>query len=167
MQCHQLCRDVPVNIQDHEFTVDCHVLPICDVDVVLGVQWLKSLGPVLTDYTSLTMKFIYVGKLIELTRECDKTMEQISPSQLRRLVHTGNTSSYFHIQLEPSNTTTPPSPCQIPEINQLLTKCAPLFKPSNTLPPSRPTDHKINLLPNSTHVHTVTPTHKNKKLRIR
>ena len=35
------------------------------------------------------------------------------------------------------------------------------------LPPSRPTDHKINLLPNSTHVHTVTPTHKNKKLRIR
>ncbi|XP_040868642.1 uncharacterized protein [Glycine max] len=154
LQCHQLCPDVPVNIQDHEFTVDFHVLPFCGANVVLGVQWLKSLGPVLTDYTSLTMKFIYAGKLIELTGERDKNMEQISASQLCHPVHTGNTSSYFHIRLEPNITTTLPSPCQIPEINQLLTKYAPLFKPSNTLPPSRPTDHTINLLPNSTPVST-------------
>jgi len=100
------------------------------------------------------MKFIYAGKLIELTGERDKNMEQISPSQLCHLVHTGNTSTYFHIQLEPDTTTTLPSPCQIPEINQLLTKYALLFKPSNTLPPSRPTDHAINLLPNSAPVNT-------------
>ena len=63
---------------------------------------------------SLMMKFIYAGKLIELTGERDKNMEQISPSQLCHLVHTGNTSTYFHIQLEPDTTTTLPSPCQIP-----------------------------------------------------
>ena len=107
LQCHQICPKVPVNIQDHAFTVDFHVLPICDADVVLGVQWLKLLGPVLTDYTTLTMKFIYAGKLIELAGEHDKNIEQISPLQLRRLVHTGNTSSYFHILLEPHTTTFP------------------------------------------------------------
>ena len=154
LQCHQICLDVPVNIQDHAFTVDFHVLPICGADVVLGVQWLKSLGHVLTDYTSLTMKFIYAGKLIELTGERNKNMEQISPSQLRRLMHTGNTSSYFHIQLEPHTTTFLPLTSQIPEINNLLTKYAPFFQPLNTLPPSRPTDHAINLLPNSTPVNT-------------
>ena len=135
-------------------SVDFHVLPICGADVVLGVQWLQSLGPVLTEYTSLTMKFIYAGKLIELTGEHDKNMEQISPSQLHCLVHTGNTSTYFHIQLEPDTTTALPSTCQIPEINQLLTKYAPLFQPSNTLPPLRPTDHAINLLPNSAPINT-------------
>ena len=81
-------------------------------------------------------------------------MEQISPSQLRRLVDTGNTSSYFHIQLEPYTTTSLPLTSQTPEINNLLTKYAPLFQPSNTLPPSRPTNHAINLLPNSTPVNT-------------
>ena len=125
LQCHQICPEVPVNIQDHAFTVDIHVLPICGADVVLGVQWLKSLGPVLTDYTTLTMKFIYAGKLIELAGERDQNIEQISHSQLRHLVHTGNTSSYFHIQLEPHTTTSLHLTSQIPEINNLLTKYAP------------------------------------------
>ena len=90
------------------------------------------------------MKFIYAGKLVELTGERDMNMEQISPSQLRRLVDTGNTSSYFHIQLEPYTTTSLPLTSQTPEINNLLTKYAPLFQPSNTLPPSRPTNHAIS-----------------------
>ena len=147
-----------MNIEDHVFTVDFHALPICKADVVLGVQWLKSLGHVLTDYTTLTIKFIYPGKLIELAGERDKNIEQISPSQLRHLVHTGNTSSYFHIQLEPHTTTSLPLTSQIPEINNLLTKYAPLFQPLNTLPPSRPTNHAINLLPNSAPVN-VRPYH--------
>ena len=62
--------------------VDFHVLPICGADVVLGVQWLKSLGPVLTDYATLTMKFISNDKLIELKGDRDTSIDQISPSQL-------------------------------------------------------------------------------------
>ena len=59
LQCNQVCTNIFVKIQKHEFQVDFHVLPIRGADVVLGVQWLKALGPVLTDYTALTMKFIY------------------------------------------------------------------------------------------------------------
>lgn len=61
LQCNQVCTNISVKIQKHDFQVDFHVLPIQGADVVLGVQWLKSLGPVLTDYTALTMKFIYNG----------------------------------------------------------------------------------------------------------
>lgn len=61
LQCNQVCTNISVKIQKHDFQVDFHVLPIRGADVVLGVQWLKSLGPVLTDYTALTMKFIYNG----------------------------------------------------------------------------------------------------------
>ena len=75
LQCNQVCMDVSVQIQKHNFKVDFHVLPIRGVDVVLGVQWLKSLGPVLTYYTALTMKFIYDGKLIELMGDRDTSLD--------------------------------------------------------------------------------------------
>lgn len=68
--------------------VDLHVLPLCGADVVLGVQWLKSLGPVQTDYNTLTMKFIYDGTLIELKGDSDVPLTAISPPQLRRLTQT-------------------------------------------------------------------------------
>ena len=149
LQCNQVCMDVSVQIQKHDFKVDFHVLPIRGANIVLGVQWLKSLGPVLTDYTTLTMKFIYDGKLIELTGDRDTSIDQISPSQLRHLVDTGNTSTYFHIQMEPHTMTSSPLAHPIPTIQKLLTKYSSLFQPLSTLPPSRPTDHTITLLPNS------------------
>ncbi|XP_028215247.1 uncharacterized protein LOC114397402 [Glycine soja] len=150
LQCNQVCPKVAVHIQAHTFLVDFHILPICGADVVLGVQWLKSLGPVLTDYATLTMKFIYNDKLIELKGDRDANIDQISPSQLRRLMNTGNTSTYFHIQLDSHHPEPLPLTHSIPAIQTLLTKYSSLFQPLTNLPPSRATDHSINLLPNST-----------------
>ncbi|XP_040869849.1 translocon at the outer membrane of chloroplasts 64-like [Glycine max] len=59
LECTRVCEDVSVVIQSTQFTVDLHVLPIASANVVLGVQWLKSLGPVLTDYNTLCMKHCY------------------------------------------------------------------------------------------------------------
>ena len=35
--CHQLCVGVTINIQDKDFTMDLHALPLCGADVILGV----------------------------------------------------------------------------------------------------------------------------------
>ena len=80
IRCHQLCMAVKVQIQRYFFTVDFHILPLCGAYVVLGVEWLKTLAPMLTDYTSLTMKFITKGKLVELHRDREKDGEPVSPS---------------------------------------------------------------------------------------
>ena len=149
LQCNQICHEVVVHIQSHTFLVDFHVLPICGADVVLGVQWLKSLGPILIDYATLTMKFISNDKLIELKGERDASIDQISPSQLRCLVNTGNTSTFFHIQLDPLTPEPLPWTHTIPAIHTLLTKYSSLFQPLPNLPPSRATDHPINLIPNA------------------
>ena len=122
-------------------------IPICGADLVLGVQWLKTLGPVLTDYTTLTMKFMATGHLIELHGEHEQALEFVSSSQLRRLIHTKGTSMMFHIRLEthtPSQQDTTPIP---KEIEELLDRYSSLFKPIVGLPPSRDTDHAINILP--------------------
>jgi hypothetical protein len=37
------------------------VLPLVGCDVVLGIQWLRLLGPILWDFVALIMEFTYVG----------------------------------------------------------------------------------------------------------
>lgn len=55
MECTSICDAITIHIQHHTFVVYLHVLPISGSNIVLGVQWLKSLGPILIDYTTLTM----------------------------------------------------------------------------------------------------------------
>jgi len=148
IRCQQQCSNVTVLIQKHLFTIDFHILPLCGADVVLGVQWLKTLGPVLTDYTSLNMKFITGGKLIELRGDCETNLQHVTPSQLRRLLYTNPASTFYHVCIN-DQTTIQPASHSVPEATSLITRYSSLFQPPSSLPPSRLTDHSINLLPNT------------------
>jgi hypothetical protein len=55
------CRDLSVSIGNEQFIIDCYGLSIGSYDMVLGVQWLKSLGPVLWDFASRTIAFMRNG----------------------------------------------------------------------------------------------------------
>ena len=147
IDCHQICNQVPIHVQNQVFTVDLHVLPLSGADIVLGVQWMKSLGPILTDYNDLTMKFLQAGKIVELKGESDSSIHIISAHQIERLLHTNGASAFFHIQVLP---TEPPSTKTFnSHTTSLLQKFKPLFQPPSTLPPPRNTNHTIHLLPNS------------------
>ena len=50
LECTGCYKQVAITIQNINFHIDCFVLPIKGADLVLGVQWLKSLGPVTVDY---------------------------------------------------------------------------------------------------------------------
>lgn len=147
---HQLCSGFAIHIQGQTFIVDLHVLPLCGSDLVLGVQWLKSLGPVLTYYNDLTLKFIHDLKIIELKGNLDNDLHAITPAQLCRMVQTNNASAFFHIcVLDPDLPTTKPETTQYPEIANLLNRFSALFQTPTTLPHSHTTNHAIHLLPNS------------------
>lgn len=81
LACHKFCSDVAIHIQGLTFTVGLHVLPLCGADLVLGVQQLKSLGPILTDYNDLTLKFVHNGKIIELKGNLDNDLHPNPTSQ--------------------------------------------------------------------------------------
>ena len=53
LECKQSCPATTLLLQQHSFTVTLRVLPISGADVVLGVEWLRTLGPIITDYTSI------------------------------------------------------------------------------------------------------------------
>lgn len=152
LDCDSVCQDVPISIHDTVFVVDLHVLPISGANVVLGVQWLKSLGPVLTDYNTLAMQFFYNHKLVQLQGDIDASMNPLSPSQFRRLYRKQGPGFYYHITMLPQS---PPELTEhIPDaFRPLLLKYEALFQPPQTLPPPpRATDHHIHLLPQATPV---------------
>lgn len=52
------CNDI-INIQGSRFTIPFHVLSLGDCDVVLGVQWLRTLGPINWDFSTMSMSFCF------------------------------------------------------------------------------------------------------------
>jgi len=80
LECTSICDAIAIHIQNNIFIVALHVLPISGANIVLGVQWLKSLGPVLTDYTTLTMQFFYKGTLVTLQGDPEAHLSSLTSS---------------------------------------------------------------------------------------
>ncbi|KAL5807034.1 hypothetical protein ACOSQ3_029918 [Xanthoceras sorbifolium] len=64
-------------IQNHPIRADFYILLRAACQVVLGVQWLETLGPVETDYKKLTMTFRSEGQ--------NRTFQGMSRAQLEPL----------------------------------------------------------------------------------
>eukprot|EP00268_Persea_americana_P002744 TRINITY_DN10847_c0_g2_i3.p1 TRINITY_DN10847_c0_g2~~TRINITY_DN10847_c0_g2_i3.p1 ORF type:complete len:146 (+),score=23.58 TRINITY_DN10847_c0_g2_i3:612-1049(+) len=51
------CTKIQLNVQGVPIYVDFYLLPLDGYDVVLGTQWLCTLGPIVWDFSKLQMKF--------------------------------------------------------------------------------------------------------------
>jgi hypothetical protein len=54
-------REVEVKLQGIVVKKDLFILPLAGCDAVLGIQWLRTLGPILWDFSALTMQFTWNG----------------------------------------------------------------------------------------------------------
>ncbi|WVZ76926.1 hypothetical protein U9M48_024844 [Paspalum notatum var. saurae] len=59
-----LCPDMALHIQDDAFYINCYALALDGFDIVLGVQWLASLGPIMWDFAALSMEFWRNGRVV-------------------------------------------------------------------------------------------------------
>lgn len=122
LECRCICANVTMVVQSFPFTTNLYVLPITGANVVLGVQWLKSLGPVLTDYNTLSMQFIHEGRLVKLKGDDDANIQMISPPQLRRICRRQGDGTCFHIAVLIEEIGPMPNLVIPPEFQPLLTK---------------------------------------------
>jgi hypothetical protein len=97
--------------------MDCYTLPLEGFDVILGVQWLKSLGPIAWDFVALSMAYLRQGCSVCL-HGCD-----------------GASNTLY--------TATPRDDL----LQSLLEAYADIFAAPSGLPPQRRHDHIIHLLP--------------------
>lgn len=57
-----VCEQVLVFHGAYSFQVNLFVIPLVRYEVILGVSWLSTLGPIWWDFSSLTMQFCLHGK---------------------------------------------------------------------------------------------------------
>lgn len=150
INCQGRSPNVPVRLCNQKFSIPFLVLPIEGADLVLGVQWLSTLGPIIADFSVPSMKFEYNEEPVHLISETVLTMA--TTNQIDRMMQTGTVMSLHAVFPEPNNsnitTNTTDQSDHPPEISALLTEYQPLFQPSSQLPPVKPHDHHIHPNPN-------------------
>nr|KYP37756.1 Retrotransposable element Tf2 [Cajanus cajan] len=117
--CAGLCSQVPLSLHSHSFTIPFYLLPIQGADVVLGIEWLRTLGPIISDFSVPTSFHLLSFQPIDH--------------------HTSSTQSETFTITHP-----------LPNFHHLLQTFAHVFTTPTGLPPDRPHNHHIPLLPNAT-----------------
>ncbi|WVZ19208.1 hypothetical protein V8G54_006530 [Vigna mungo] len=147
--------------------IDLYPLDLSGTNVVLRAHRVQLISPFHMDYNGPFMRFMWNNSLMELQDNQDPNSIPISSHQLKRLQTTNRVEALFQLSLQPlpptplsypHNTTFDSEPtlthlllpniCE-PQLQGLISKYSSLFTIPTALPPSRPTDHSINLTPNS------------------
>lgn len=126
LKCGGRYEAAALQIGDAKFTVTLHALPLVGLDLVLGVTWLESLGPVICDWKAQTMQIDWDGK----TRILD-VMKEARQGQ-----------TLFAICL--ANSETPLTPIA-EDFQALIQEFEELFATPTSLPPQREIEHRIAL----------------------
>ena len=134
------CNEVQIKLQGTLFQIDLNVLPLGVCDVVLGTQWLYSLGFIQWNFKNLTMQFDYQNKSILLQGlKSSAPILQDGDQFLRTLIKNG-----LVLQIVSCS---PPLPLvqQSSAVTNLLLEFKPVFDMPKGLPPLRGHEHQISL----------------------
>ena len=97
--CDHMCSSIPLILQGHEFVIDLYVLPIWGLDITLGMQWLRTLGPCVHDHEALTMEFSWKGKRVFLSSNSVPSLDTVMYNQLCALLHTEAIAHVYTLQV--------------------------------------------------------------------
>lgn len=138
-----ICAQTQILIQGIPIAVDLYILPLEGYDIVLGTQWLRTLGPIVWDFEKLLMAF-NLGKEQVIFQGCatppNRLVSAFQMQQLTKLLNRG-----FLLQIMEPVYATQQIPTIHPQIKTLLDKYNTLLTEPTGLPPQRLHDHKIPL----------------------
>ncbi|GJR56618.1 putative mitochondrial protein [Tanacetum coccineum] len=147
MMSTSVCHDLKWSLQNEVFTSDVMLLPLGGCEMVLGIQWLATLGDMQCNFKKLIMKFNHKGRQLVL-RGINTThvhWMQGSEGMLKQAELSSMALCVYPVQL-----------CQMEsvesvsaEVEQVLTQFDEVFEVPKDLPPQRSHDHQIPLMPNT------------------
>ncbi|KAJ8616127.1 hypothetical protein MRB53_035499 [Persea americana] len=142
ISCSGRCLSLTLGIQNQRVQADFYVLPVAACPIVLGVQWLETLGPVELDYKKLTMRFIHRGRPCSFQGLDKFGLEPLGDTELLHISGMGYFLQITSVPVDQSSNQAPmPS-----DLSSLLAQYAEVFAVPIGLPPQRPHDHRIPLL---------------------
>ncbi|XP_048627782.1 uncharacterized protein LOC125596770 [Brassica napus] len=137
-----VCKDIPFTIQSMEDVADFIVLELGRLDMVLGVQWLRTLGRCEVDWETQEMSFVFKGN--KITLRGDPSLHG-APTTLNNLLDVETTKGLeFDLDMVQVNNISLTQEIPIP-IEHLLDRHVRVFAEPTQLPPLRNREHAINL----------------------
>jgi hypothetical protein len=146
MKCGGRCENVCLQIGHYQLKSHMFSIDMGGCDIVLGVEWLRTLGPILMDFKELTMQFQQEGQKYQFQGLTVGSPEIISSHRMENLLkkgHSGIIAQLHSIQAVET-------PSVHPDLQAILSKHQVVFSTPQGLPPSRGVhDHSIPLVPGS------------------
>jgi hypothetical protein len=146
MKCGGCCENVHLQIGDYHLKSHMFAIDMGGCDIVLGVDWIRTLGPILMDFKDLTMQFDQEGHQYKFQGITAGSPEIISSHRMEKLLKKGHYSVIA--QLHAIQAIETPSAPQ--DLQAILSKHQLVFSTPQGLPPSHGVhDHSIPLVPGS------------------
>jgi len=137
-----VCEGLNVHMQGNSFVTDFYILPLGGCDMVLGIQWLQTLGPIVWNFSALTMEFTLFKKAI-LLKGLNPTESKLEDGGLFSKLHSVRRKGLV-LQLVSSEIQTTNAD-KNPYFAELLAQFQKVFAEPTGLPPIRSHDHQIML----------------------
>ncbi|OMO84555.1 reverse transcriptase [Corchorus capsularis] len=143
------CKSVEWEVQGVKFCTNFFILPLHGCDAVLGVQWLVTLGPILWDFSLLTMQFELDGVWRKIQGIQQGHIELENEKRALKSLYSicakkGPQPSALMIAASPVAELKGAEEMQ-PQIQAILVEFEELFGVPQGLPPKRLQDHRIPL----------------------
>ena len=129
INCNGQCQALTLNIQGQTVTTDYYIFPVTACQLVLGVQWLETLGPIEMDFKRLTMSYKKHGGTYTLQGLKQADIGVLTNKEFHGLQGVG----YF-FQISPTYPGNNIVSCP-PEMQHLISTFSHVFKPPTRLPP--------------------------------
>jgi hypothetical protein len=146
MKCGGHCENVHLQIGDYHLKSHMFSIDMGGCDIVLGVEWLRTLGPILMDFKALTMQFDQEGHQYKFQGIIVGSPEVISSHRMEKILKKGHSGVIAQLHaIQDTETTLVPH-----DLQALLSKHQMVFSIPQGLPPSHGVhDHSIPLVPGS------------------
>lgn len=129
-----------------QFYIDFYILPISVSEAILGVQWLKSLGHIVTDYANLTMKFTWENETSMCMELLHGPLKRYPPVNWKDNTK-DSISAFYYLAMSNVSSNSIPTFCSSPPIiRPVLQEFEVLFQEPKGLPLIRDNRHQIHLI---------------------
>jgi hypothetical protein len=146
INCSGKCNKINLTMGEYVMNIPMISIPMGGANVVLGIQWLQSLGTMAFNFQEIFMKFSLEGKEIELRGITGKPGNVIS-SNVTKLLKKGHQSIIAQLCSLDVQTS---KPYISQDLQGIIDKHSKVFEyiPKG-LPPTQNHDHEIHLIPGS------------------
>jgi hypothetical protein len=147
INCSGKCNKINITMGEYVMNIPMISIPMGGVDVVLGIQWLQSLGTMDFNFQDFFMKFSLEGKEIKLRGITRKPSKVIISNGMTKSLKKGHQGVIVQLCSLDVQTSKPSIPL---DLQGIIDKHSKVFEDiPKGIPPTRNHDHAIHLIPMS------------------